>query len=415
MVELDFHTVLTFGVGIALLFTLAGIMTGAALEGARGTRSLAVGNLAFTAMLTLQLLSVGAMSNLIYAGLWSLATVTSAMHLLTLRTLVAGEVEPQRRWLIWVVGAIASMWVLQGGFDTAHPVTLVAALAATFLYGSAAFNAARLGGDGLRLPRNVLIFAFVTAAAMAVLLGWYRLGDLVAGRPSMPTNALAYFGTILLFSAVNIGYMLLMYLKLAARVERLAQTDDLTGALNRRGLSEAILQLRQRDGGDARLGSVMLFDLDHFKQINDTWGHGVGDEVLRACSERIRGQIRSTDLFARVGGEEFCVVFAGLRLARAVSVAERIRKTVFEGAPVATSAGELPVTASIGVTACQCDVARLEEDLRRADVALYAAKRGGRNRVVSWTPAMGDDPDHGSGTTASGGSAKASAEVGAPA
>ncbi len=130
--------------------------------------------------------------------------------------------------------------------------------------------------------------------------------------------------------------------------------------------------------------SVAMVDIDHFKAVNDTHGHAAGDEVLRELAARLRRFTRSSDLTARLGGEEFVVVMPDTALAVANLVAGRVGRQLAE-APVATGFvdGGLPLTVSIGVAAIEGDADSCEVLLKRADDALYEAKREGRNRVVT--------------------------------
>ena len=134
---------------------------------------------------------------------------------------------------------------------------------------------------------------------------------------------------------------------------------------------------------------MLLLDIDHFKSINDSFGHPVGDEVLRELASRCRGLLRGHDLIARIGGEEFAVILPGTGPAEATEIAERLRMA-FAGSPVATQGGEVRVTISLGGAMLSATGETFEVLLKRADAALYEAKRGGRNRVVfapeQWRP-----------------------------
>ncbi|MBP7334736.1 sensor domain-containing diguanylate cyclase [Niveispirillum sp.] len=162
----------------------------------------------------------------------------------------------------------------------------------------------------------------------------------------------------------------------------LAQTDPLTGALNRRtffSLSEREMGRRRRSGCDI---AVLALDIDHFKKINDTYGHSAGDKVLAQFADQIGQIIRVQDVFARLGGEEFGLILPDASLAQAVETAERLRRIV-EHTPIHTDAGPIKVTVSMGAAIIQPGEASVEPALRRADKALYQAKHCGRNRVVS--------------------------------
>jgi two-component system cell cycle response regulator len=128
---------------------------------------------------------------------------------------------------------------------------------------------------------------------------------------------------------------------------------------------------------------VLIFDIDHFKAINDAFGHDAGDDVLKAFSERLRLGVRGIDLVARYGGEEFFLVMPDTDALYASSVAERLRADV-EKVPFVTRSGEeIPVTVSIGIAEWHGRSDTPDALIKRADQALYAAKRAGRNRVVA--------------------------------
>ena len=166
----------------------------------------------------------------------------------------------------------------------------------------------------------------------------------------------------------------------------LAVTDELTGLNNRRYMESQLAPLIDRAvaGGDGDGVATLMIDIDHFKKINDTHGHDVGDEVLREFAARLATNVRAVDLPCRYGGEEFTVIMPGADLAAAEKVAERIRLHV-AGTPfrVAGGAELLSVTISIGVAASAGSDDTAEALIKRADAALYAAKSAGRNRVIA--------------------------------
>jgi diguanylate cyclase (GGDEF)-like protein len=168
--------------------------------------------------------------------------------------------------------------------------------------------------------------------------------------------------------------------RLFGEVQRLAITDGLTGTYNRRhffGLAENELSRASRFGHPV---SAIMLDVDHFKQVNDTYGHAVGDQVLCAVTRRCSESIRDIDILGRYGGEEFAIILPATDLSGAHSVAERLRRCVAD-VPIPTEQGDLTITISLGVASTlqpDGDVATL---LNRADAAMYAAKQAGRNRV----------------------------------
>jgi diguanylate cyclase (GGDEF)-like protein len=162
-----------------------------------------------------------------------------------------------------------------------------------------------------------------------------------------------------------------------ARLEQMASTDPLTGAANRARFEERLLAEQQRhDRAPGMPFSVLLFDIDRFKQVNDTWGHPQGDLVLKGIVQQVQSQLRSIDTLARWGGEEFTVLLPQTDAAEAHAVAEKLRLAVAQAA--FGQAGR--VTVSFGVATCQAGESGAGL-LERADEALYRAKRNGRNRV----------------------------------
>jgi two-component system, cell cycle response regulator len=167
----------------------------------------------------------------------------------------------------------------------------------------------------------------------------------------------------------------------------MALIDPLTGAFNRRYLDAHLPRLLARAQEAQKPIAMMFIDIDHFKLVNDTHGHAVGDEVLKELANRVTRHLRSVDLVVRWGGEEFVVVMPDADPASALVVGERLRARVAEVPfPVTGPAGELAITISAGIALTALDQPNADEVIRQADAALYAAKKGGRNRVVIWSP-----------------------------
>jgi len=165
-------------------------------------------------------------------------------------------------------------------------------------------------------------------------------------------------------------------------LRELAMHDALTGLWNRAAVRDALSEeLRRSRCEGANLG-VLVLDVDHFKKVNDTFGHLAGDAVLREVGRALRGIVRSYDMAGRYGGEEFLVVLPGCDEVTAVSHAERVRKAISR-LEVPTEHGEIRVTASIGVAAVDCkSEVGVDGLIELADAALYSAKRSGRNCVA---------------------------------
>ncbi len=165
-----------------------------------------------------------------------------------------------------------------------------------------------------------------------------------------------------------------------AQLKREAFTDSLTGLLNRRMFRQKLLEQIEKSRNRKKTFSLLLFDLDYFKKINDTWGHGAGDDVLIHFSKLCLENKREEDFFSRIGGEEFALIVqdANVKVGRAAG--ERIRRSVATN-PASTRSGEIPVTVSIGCAEYH-GVENPDDLFSRADKALYRAKKTGRNRVV---------------------------------
>jgi diguanylate cyclase (GGDEF)-like protein len=169
---------------------------------------------------------------------------------------------------------------------------------------------------------------------------------------------------------------------LAAQSER----DGLTGVYNRRKLEQVIAAEVQRARRYRHSLSVLMFDIDHFKRVNDTHGHLIGDEAIKHVAQRAVGILRVTDFVARYGGEEFVALLPGEEVSGAVIAAERLRSGV-EKPFSATADLALTITISVGVTALRPDGSNAQALLSEADQALYASKQAGRNRVTTFGPA----------------------------
>lgn len=191
-------------------------------------------------------------------------------------------------------------------------------------------------------------------------------------------NAIGLLATIGLVIGQALAMLLLLQDRALRQIQRLIEIDVLTGLLNRRGFEERLRRLLQRGGGQPPV--LALLDVDHFKRINDTHGHAVGDAVLSAIGERLRDTLRPLDLAVRLGGEEFAVIWAQPEPGGEARLGERLREVVGAQA-FTTAAGALAVTVSVGVARARAASEPPEALFSRADAALYRAKREGRDRV----------------------------------
>jgi diguanylate cyclase (GGDEF)-like protein len=190
-------------------------------------------------------------------------------------------------------------------------------------------------------------------------------------------NLIMFFHTLML--TVLIVAMSKERLELEQRTK--AQTDPLTGALNRRAFMARGARLLQRHRHQDAPLCLLFLDLDHFKSLNDRFGHSGGDDVLMTFVAVVHENIRPTDFFFRIGGEEFCCLLPQTRADQAHTVAERIRHK-FEGATVDVAGTPVKTTVSLGIASTETFSYDLDTLMRKADMAVYAAKRQGRNCVV---------------------------------
>jgi diguanylate cyclase (GGDEF)-like protein len=172
------------------------------------------------------------------------------------------------------------------------------------------------------------------------------------------------------------------------RLARLAAQDPLTGLANRRQFQERLRQDMAQHRRHGTPGSLVMLDLDHFKQVNDTHGHATGDLVLMEAADRVKAALRPSDVAARIGGEEFAVLLPDSDIGNAVTVAERLRSALTELVVFAPDGRPVSVTASIGVAAWQHDDRDERDLLERADQALYAAKHAGRDNIRIAVPGL---------------------------
>jgi diguanylate cyclase (GGDEF)-like protein/PAS domain S-box-containing protein len=168
---------------------------------------------------------------------------------------------------------------------------------------------------------------------------------------------------------------------LEAQLKRQALTDSLTGLPNRRAFDQEILRALAHTKRSQEPATVAVLDLDRFKLVNDRFGHAVGDEVLRMIARIAPAVLRAGDYVARVGGEEFAMLFPGTPVAQAIPIAERLREAIFANNEVQEEGERVAITGSIGLSALD-PAHSIEVSWRRADMALYRAKRMGRNRVA---------------------------------
>ena len=223
---------------------------------------------------------------------------------------------------------------------------------------------------------------FVPLLHGVVLMLPILLGDLYRSADAMIMAQVwvAAFAAELVIYAVGTVFIIVMLVseRTVSAHKTAASIDPLTGLLNRRGFSEATSRMIEREAKAGRPVTVMIFDIDHFKSVNDRFGHAAGDDVLKVFSNIVVASLRMSDLVGRVGGEEFAALLP-CSIDEALLAAERVREA-FETSGVAIDDAPLETTVSIGVAGGPANT-ELEVLMASADTALYQAKRTGRNRV----------------------------------
>ncbi len=169
-----------------------------------------------------------------------------------------------------------------------------------------------------------------------------------------------------------------------AKLEKLSRTDRLTQLNNRGFWEEQLVREFMRYKRSESKSALVMFDIDHFKRVNDTYGHQAGDKVIVMVAKTLMETMRGTDVAGRYGGEEFGVILVDTPMPNALTFAERLREAV--AAQVVEHEGtEIKVTISLGISEVEPDISDHKAWLERADIALYKSKEGGRNRVSSWS------------------------------
>lgn len=291
-----------------------------------------------------------------------------------------------RRGCVW--GPLSLAILASAGFTYLHEsytarTVIGSAVVAWLLWQAARPLSGHLRRGGRmshRLTASVFLFAMAATAARAV---WETIPAL---QSSDLFDASSMRQALLLYMPIapvlaTFGFVMMCADRASADLERLASVDPLTGAWNRRALQELARRGLSLDRRHCRPSALLLVDVDHFKRINDTFGHAAGDVVLEALVHRMHGLLRAGDVVGRLGGEEFVVFLPCTDGAGAREVAERLRLAV-QAEAFHCEGRAIPATVSVGIGERLPGEADLAALLQRADRALYAAKHAGRNRVA---------------------------------
>ena len=296
--------------------------------------------------------------------------------------------KPDHRIPIIVFGLLA---LIDAYFMLIRHDMLLAIVLSAFIFSAIYFYSARLT---FSRDEGVVGNLFWIVSSLYLLMALLMLGravyasqasaEIFESFATWPINAYTFMlGAVSQFFISSLFVLMLSY-KLNQSLESIATIDGLTSILNRRGLEDAALKMQDMCKRINLSMTVILIDIDHFKKVNDKYGHLTGDDVLRHIAKVVAGILRSSDVFGRYGGEEFCAFLPNTTEGDAIGLAERIRAGV-EASPLKLDRGPIKTTISIGVA----DSVRAGYDFKgliaAADGALYSAKNGGRNQVVSYT------------------------------
>jgi diguanylate cyclase (GGDEF)-like protein len=279
-----------------------------------------------------------------------------------------------------VVGAAA--WIVAVLLLDPRAVALRMTIGASIVAGYAVLAASELWSERRKGVRRRWLAIVVPMLHGFALMLPILLGDVL--HPSSETFSTSIWVTVFAVELVlyAVGTVFVIFMLVSERAVRAhkaaAAMDPLTGMLNRRGFAEACARVIEREAQAGRPVSVLIFDIDHFKSINDRFGHAAGDELLKLFATMVMSNVRISDLSGRIGGEEFAALLP-CSLEEGVLAAERVRMA-FASAGITVEEGPVDTTVSVGVAGGPAGT-ELEVLLAAADTALYQAKRSGRNRV----------------------------------
>lgn len=386
MIKFDLKTIIFMSMLLTFMLSMLLAITRKHHKEVHGPGYWAVGNLVIGLGMVLVLIQLDA-EKLVF--LPSMALIGAGLGLYANGIQAFNSQTPDHRIpiIIFVLLTVIDAYLLLAS----HNIRLAVILAA-FIFAAIYLYCARLTfireegilGNFLWIASGLYLLMAVLMLGRAVYASQVGI-EVFDTFPDWPVNAYTFMlGAVAQFFISSLFVLMLSY-KLNRNLESIATIDSLTGVLNRRGLEDASIKMQDICKRINLSMAVVLIDIDYFKKVNDTYGHLVGDDVLRHIAKTISGILRSSDVLGRYGGEEFCAFLPNTNENDALGLAERIRAGI-EAAPIKLSPNvTLTTTVSIGVA----DSVRAGYDfkglLTTADSAMYGAKNGGRNRVMSYT------------------------------
>lgn len=383
--SLDVRTIFVMFAILALMFSGLLVLAGLHAGNIKGVKQWAVANLCMSLGLGLAYFY-----NIHTPGYdWSLVLGASllaagiSLQLTGIRTFRDKHIDWRIALLIVGVTFLQGVW-----FSVLHPDIGARSIANSLLFAIVYAACARELLISIEPPLRTaywftgLSFIVLSVIMLArVMVIWLLQPHTYGLFVDMPFNPLSFLIACMVQLCVTFGFVLMLNYRLVADLQKIAARDVLTGAFNRRRLEEEADRLWARCSRTGDTMAIMMIDVDHFKSINDRYGHPAGDEVLRRLVAIAQATIRADDYFARYGGEEFCILLPSTTEQEALLLAERLRK-VYEAMTVEFGSEAIKSTISIGVADSTQAGLAISSLLAAVDLALYRAKQLGRNRVV---------------------------------
>ncbi len=388
---MDIRTIMVMFSMLAFMFFMLFMfleVAGLHVGSIRGVRQWAVANLCISLGLSLSYFYAYLMPGSNWAIVLGAMLIVSGISLQF--TGIQAFKEERSDWrivlLIICVALFQNVW-----FGILHPDISARAIANSFLFSiiyAACAHALLIRAEPpLRTAYWFTGLSFAVLAVVMLVRGvviWRSLPESYGLYVNTPLNPVSFFTACMIQLCVTFGFLLMLNYRLITDLQKIASRDALTGALNRRRLEEEATRLKAHCLRTGDTLAVMMIDIDHFKSINDRYGHPVGDEVPRRLADIGQASIRPDDYFARYGGEEFCILLCSTTENEAWELAERLRR---DYAQFTLNVGEksVNITVSIGVVDSTFIGLEFASLVSAADQALYRAKQAGRNQVVSYS------------------------------
>jgi diguanylate cyclase (GGDEF)-like protein len=294
----------------------------------------------------------------------------------------AGEVETELVYLAQRASADAPLPTFEALAPAARMLVMHARSISNSRGSRGTLGSAALAREAERVESEAIRALERSDAAVTARINSRTEAQLQLGERLRKYVSWMLIGSIAVLAALFAGYRRLQLRdrETQKRIEHLAHFDMVTGLPNRALLSDRLAQETARARRASSPFAVLMFDLDGFKKVNDTWGHAAGDRVLMLVGERVRRCVRASDTVGRLGGDEFLAILPETTLAGALGVAEKLRESLREPYPLDKAVASL--STSVGVSLFPAHGADPESLLRAADAALYRAKREGKDRIV---------------------------------